>query len=250
MQQSVVPSINLLTIGSRTRAIGRLTALLLSFVCAVALLYCWLTKITTDVLFILILIVVLTILRRAMNRSAREGWAKFITEDAAYGRLTESGIEYRAPFRKHFASWPEIGRLEYFEGSGRIHMYLCEGKIPVQFAFHKGQPPPAYWPGIPDVLRQRPQSHSNFAVTEGSNAQATIKSRQDSAIRLATMILVGSALLVALFQLIERWVGNSVVALFLLVGGLSMALLEAVLFRRIPRWIDYVMKDVKNLRAQ
>jgi O-antigen/teichoic acid export membrane protein len=69
-------------------------------------------------------------------------------------------------------------------------------------------------------------------------------------IRLVSMILVGLALLIALFLLIQHWVGNSIVTLFLLLGGLVVALFEAVLFGRIPRWIDSVMKDVRNLRAQ
>ena len=251
MQQSVVPSISVLRIGSRTRAIGRVAVLLLSIICALVLLYWWLTKITSDVPFVLILIVVLTILRRTMDRSAREGWAKFITEDAAYGRVTESGIEYRTLFRRHFASWRQIERLEYIEDSGRISVYLCGKKVPVQFAPHKGQLPPAGWPSIPDVLRQHLQlSCSDFAVTEGTNTLDTIKPRHESALRLATMTFVGLALLVALFQLIERWVGNSVVALSLLLGGLVMALFEPLLFGRIPRWIDYVMKDVRNLRAR
>lgn len=250
MKQTDSSSLNGCAIGSRTRSEFRLWLLLASFALALFLLYWWLAKLTGSPVFVLILVVVLTIARRAMNRISREGWIKFITKDAAHGRVTEAGIQYRAPFRNHFVSWSQIERIEHFERSGRINVYLTGKKQPVQFAPTKAPLPPTCWPGIPDGLRERVHPSDNAFGGTPSNAPEIIQSRRNSAIRLATTILVGLALLVAMFQLLQHWVGNGIVAVFLLGGGLTVALFEALLFRRIPRWIDFVMRDVRNLRPQ
>jgi hypothetical protein len=249
MQQPKVPSQNTFLIGSPTRSVQRLSLLFMSFVVALLLVYWWLAKLTDSPLVVLVVVAVLTVIRRALHVGAE--WATFITKDAAYGRVIESGIQYRALHRDHFVAWPQIERLEYFADSGRINMYLCGENVPVQFAPRKGQLPPTSWPSVPAGLREHIYvPHGCFPVTRTANTPQIIQSRRDSAIRLATMIVVGLALLVALFQLIERWVGNSTIALLLLMGSLVMALFDALVFGRIPRWIDSVMKDVRNLRAQ
>lgn len=251
MKQPDSPSPNNYTIGSRARSELRLLLLLASFALVVSLLYWWLAKLTGSPAFALSLVLVLTVLRRAMDRIAREGWIKFITKDAAHGRVTEAGIQYRAPFRNHFVNWSQIERIEHFERSGRINVYLTGKKQPMQFAPTKALLPPTCWPGIPDRLRQSIDlSHDSLAVGLTTNSPEIIQSRRDSAVRLATTILVGLALLVATFQLLQHWVGNGIVAALLLAGGLTVALFEALVFRRIPRWIDFVMKDFRNLRPQ
>jgi hypothetical protein len=64
------------------------------------------------------------------------------------------------------------------------------------------------------------------------------------------MMLCGAmAILVTLFLVIDHYIHNCILAVFITFGGLIVALYEALLFRRIPRWIDFVMKDPRNLRS-
>lgn len=251
MKQPDSPSLNGYAIGSHIRSAVRLYLLLASFALALFLLYWWLSKLTGSPGFVLIVVVVCTVARRAIYRYSREGWIKFITKDAAYGRVSETGIQYRVLLRNHFANWSQIEQIEHLERSGRINVYVAGKKQPVQFAPTKALLPPTCWPGIPDALGDRVHlSNDSFADTVITDTPEIAQSRRDSAIRLATKILVGLALLVALFQLIEHWIGNGTIALFLLVGGLVVAFVHELLFRRIPSWIDFVMRDVRNLRPQ
>jgi len=147
MQQPRVLSQNTFLIGSSTRSVLRLSLLFMSFAFALLLLYWWLAKLTDSPLAVLVVVVFLTVIRRALN--VRAEWITFLMKDAACGVATESGVQYRALFRSHFVTWSQIERLEYFEDSDRINMYLRGKKVPVQFAPRKGQLPPAYWPSVP-----------------------------------------------------------------------------------------------------
>jgi hypothetical protein len=94
-------------------------------------LYAALARVTDDALFVLVMILVLTPLRRLLDSRARAMWTMFLTKDAAYGRLTESGIDYSEFFHRHSADWSQIRCVEHFADSGRTKIYLFGKSRPV-----------------------------------------------------------------------------------------------------------------------
>ena len=124
-------------IGSRTRFTRRLVGLLALLILIIFALYAALARVTNDALFVLVMILVLTPLRRILDHRARAIWAVFLTKDAAYGRVTESGIEYDEFFRSHSANWSQIRYIEHFADSGTIKIYLFGKSRPVQFGRSK-----------------------------------------------------------------------------------------------------------------
>jgi hypothetical protein len=100
-------------------------------------LYVALARITDAQLFVLVMIIVLTAVRRLLDRRAAAMWAVFLTKDAAYGRVTESGVEYNEFFRSHSADWSQIRCVEHIADSGRIKIYLFGKSRPVQFGGSK-----------------------------------------------------------------------------------------------------------------
>ena len=122
-----------MVIGSRTRFARRLVGLLVLLMLIIFALYAALARVTDDALVVLVLILVLTPLRRLLDRRARVTWAEFLTKDAAYGKITESGIEYNEFFHSHSADWSQIRCVEHFSDSGRTKIYLVGKSRPVQF---------------------------------------------------------------------------------------------------------------------
>ena len=122
-----------MTIGSRTRSVRRFVGLLAFLILTIVALYVALAKVTDAPLFVLVMILVLTPLRRLINSRARAMWAVFLTKDAAYGTITESGIEYTEFFRSHSADWSQIRCVEHFADDGRTKIYLFGKNRPVQF---------------------------------------------------------------------------------------------------------------------
>ena len=120
-------------IGSRTRFSLRLVGLIVLLMLTIFALYVALGRVTDDALFVLVMILVLTPLRRLLDCRARAKWAVFLTKDAAYGRITEAGIEYNEFFRSHSADWAQIRCVEHFADSGRTKIYLLGKSRPVQF---------------------------------------------------------------------------------------------------------------------
>jgi hypothetical protein len=127
-------SIYTMMIGSRTRFTQRLVGLLVLLMLMILALYAALARVTGDVLVVLIMILVLTPLRRLLNSRARVMWTAFLTKDAAYGKITESGIEYNEFFHSHSAAWSQIRSIEHFADSGRTKIFLTGKSRPVQFA--------------------------------------------------------------------------------------------------------------------
>lgn len=64
-------------------------------------------------------------------------WTAFLANDAAYGKITESGIEYNEFSRSHFAGWAQIACVEHFASSGRTKIYLFDKTRPIQFGRSK-----------------------------------------------------------------------------------------------------------------
>jgi hypothetical protein len=124
-------------IGSRARFTLRSVGLIALLMLITLGLYVALTRVTDDALFVLVMILVLTPLRRLLDRRAAAMWAVFLTKDAAYGRVTESGIEYNEFFRSHSADWSQIRCVEHFADSGRTKIYLFGKSRPVQFGRSK-----------------------------------------------------------------------------------------------------------------
>ena len=120
-------------VGSRTRFARRLVSLLVLLMLMTFAVYAALAKVTDDALVVLVLILVLTPLHRLLDSRARVPWAVFLTKDAAYGRITESGIEYNEFFHSHCADWSQIRCVEHFSDSGRTKIYLVGKSRPVQF---------------------------------------------------------------------------------------------------------------------
>ena len=120
-------------IGSRIRFTRRLVGLLVLLMLIIFALYAALARVTDDALFVLIMILVLTPLRRFLDSRGRVRWAVFLTKDAAYGKITESGIEYNEFFRSHSTAWSQIRSVEHFADSGRTKIYLVGKSRPVQF---------------------------------------------------------------------------------------------------------------------
>jgi hypothetical protein len=119
-------------IGSRTRFTLRLVGLIALLILTIFALYVALARVTDDALFVLVMILVLTPLRRLLNGRARAMWV-FLTKDAAYGRITGSGIEYNEFFCSHSFDWAQIRCVEHFADSGRTKIYLFGKGRPVQF---------------------------------------------------------------------------------------------------------------------
>ena len=165
MEQLCRPSLNSYSLGSRLRSLSRLALLLIALALSLLLLYLFLAKITDNPLFVFIVIVILTPLRRAMNSHARAGWANFVLKDAAYGRATETGITYRALFRDHVIVWSQIERLEYVAKEGRIKVYLLGKRVPAQFAPGRGQSASDHnSQSVLDVLKPRVESSGGTFV--------------------------------------------------------------------------------------
>lgn len=120
-------------IGSRTRFTLRLVGLIALLMLTIFALYVALARVTDDALFVLVMILVLTPLRRLLSGRARAMWGVFLTKDAAYGRITESGIEYNEFFCSHSFDWAQIRCVEHFADSGRTKIYLFGKGRPVQF---------------------------------------------------------------------------------------------------------------------
>src|SRR5258708_25374817 len=78
-------------IGSRKRSTARLSVLLTLWIAALVVLYWMLARFTDWPLFLFLLIVILTVIRRALNSYARSEWAVFIMKDGAYGWVTQLG---------------------------------------------------------------------------------------------------------------------------------------------------------------
>src|SRR5205823_450768 len=95
-------------IGSRKRSIGRLLALLSVGIAALVVLYGALARFTDWPSFLFLLIVILTVIHRALDRNAGGMWAIFLTKDSAYGGVTQLGIEYHTVFRKDVLYWSQI----------------------------------------------------------------------------------------------------------------------------------------------
>src|SRR5437764_14304305 len=86
-------------IGSRKRSIARLSTLLTLWIAALVVLYGILARFTEWALLLFLLIVILTVIHRSLDRSAGGMWAVFIMKDSAYCRVTDSGIQYPILFR-------------------------------------------------------------------------------------------------------------------------------------------------------
>jgi hypothetical protein len=124
-------------IGSSTRFTLRLVGELALLMLTIFALYVALAKVTDAPLFVLVMITVLTAVHRLLDRRAAAMWVVFLTKDAAYGRVTESGIEYNEFFRSHSADWSQIRYIEHIADSGRIKIYLFGKSRPVQFGGSK-----------------------------------------------------------------------------------------------------------------
>ena len=120
-------------IGSRKRSIARLSTLLTLWIAALVVLYGILARFTEWALLLFLLIVILTVIHRSLDRSAGGMWAVFIMKDSAYGRVTDSGIEYRTLVRRGAMQWPQIEQLDYSPNTGRIAIYLHDRALPIQF---------------------------------------------------------------------------------------------------------------------
>ncbi|MCU1304768.1 MAG: hypothetical protein JWQ87_5052 [Candidatus Sulfotelmatobacter sp.] len=134
MQEPEVDSQYTLPIGSQKRALARLLALLTLWIAMLGLLYHVLAEYTGDfVLFLFVMIVILTVMRRAMS-PAWQGWALYFMKDGAYGSIKEGGIEYRTVFRKkNFVRWSQINQSDYSPSDGRVRIYLYNKTLPIQF---------------------------------------------------------------------------------------------------------------------
>ncbi len=124
-------------IGSRTRSALRLVGLLAFLMLTILGLYMALEKMTDAPLFVLVLIIVLTVVHHLLDRRAAPIWAVFLAKDAAYGSVSESGIEYHEFCWSHSADWSQIRCVEHFADSGRIKIYISGKSRPVQFARSK-----------------------------------------------------------------------------------------------------------------
>ena len=120
-------------IGSRKRAIARFSTLLILAIAILVVLYWILARFTDWPLFLFLIIVILTVIHRALDRNAGGMWAVFIMKDGAYGWVTQFGIEYHTPFRKDVVYWSQIHQLDYSPCTGRIAIYLHDRALPVQF---------------------------------------------------------------------------------------------------------------------
>jgi len=123
-------------IGSRKRSLARLSALLTLWIAVLVVLYWILSRFTDWPLFLFLLIVILTVIHRALDRNAGGMWAVYIMKDSAYGWVTPLGIEYQTPFRKDVVHCSQIAQLDYSPRTGRITMYLHDRALPVQFGPH------------------------------------------------------------------------------------------------------------------
>src|SRR5438552_75959 len=70
-----------------------------------------------------------------------------------------------------------------------------------------------------------------------------IGSRCRSLFRFSTLSFSAFAILTILYMVIEHYIGNGFLALFLLLGGLITALFREVVLQRISRWVAFAMKD-------
>ena len=120
-------------IGSHIKSTLRLVGLLAVLMLTIFAVYLALARLTDAPLFVLVLIIFLTVAHRLLNRRAAAMWTVFLTKDAAYGRVTESGIEYNEFFWSHFADWSQIRCVEHFADTGRTKIYLFGKSRPVQF---------------------------------------------------------------------------------------------------------------------
>src|SRR5258707_1312654 len=120
-------------IGSRKRSIARLCTLLTLWTAALVVLYLVLERFTEWTLLLFPLIVILTVIHRALDRNAGGMWAVFVMKDSAYGWVTESGFEYHTVFRREAVRWSQIEQLDYSPSTGRIAIYLRGRSLPIQF---------------------------------------------------------------------------------------------------------------------
>jgi len=131
-------------------------------------LYIGLAKLTDAPLFLLVLIIVLTVAHRLLDRNAAPMWADFLMKDAAYGWVQETGIEYHLFFRSHFAEWSQIQRIEHFADNGRTKIFLVGKTRPVQFG-------PSNVSGLDSFLKKNKAHYSDGNFIEyGVERKSTI----------------------------------------------------------------------------
>ena len=76
-----------------------------------------------------------------------------------------------------------------------------------------------------------------------SGRVCVIGSHVRSLVRFSILLFGVFAMLAILYLVIDHYLKNGLLACFLLLGGIIIALFEALVFRRLPRWIAFAMKD-------
>src|SRR5437867_4268137 len=75
-----------------------------------------------------------------------------------------------------------------------------------------------------------------------------IRSGHTSLFRICTLLFSALVLFAILYLVILHYLGNGFLTLLLLLGGLIVALFEALLFHRTPRWLAFVVNDAGEPR--
>lgn len=202
MEQIHVGSPHDYAIGSRTRSLLHFSALLVSVLGTLAILYLVILQLIRQTLgdgeentfFALTLLAggILYVLMEALLFRRIPGWLAFAVRDSAAGFVDNLGFRYRLLFKWHAVPWKDISRIEYFPGdNGRIYAYVFGSPFPIRFGPTN---PTGRMPVLPDFLKSQMHVLNRAFIEHTSSARLSDGNRNQKRELIAQALVMFSVL--------------------------------------------------------